>query len=69
MEAHYFKINTMLFIYPKHKEITKDISVMVSLYLQICYDLFFEDEISWRAMDYMQVLGSDGQDKPKQLYK
>lgn len=69
MEAHYFKINTMLFIYPKHKETTKDVSVLVSLYLQIRYDLFFEDEINWRAMDYMQVLGSDGQDKPKQLYK
>ena len=32
----------MLFIYSKHKEITEDVSVLVSLYLQIGYD-FFED--------------------------
>ena len=37
-----FEINTMLFIYSKHKEITEDVSVLVSLYLQIGYD-FFED--------------------------
>ena len=32
----------MFFIYPKHKEITEDISVLVSFYPQIGYD-FFED--------------------------
>ena len=38
-----FEINTMLFIYSKHKESTENLSVLVSLYPQIGDDFFFED--------------------------
>lgn len=67
--SYKFKSNIMLFIFLKHKETTEGISVLVSLYLQICYDLFFEDKTSWKAMEYLQVLGPYRQGKPKQTCK
>lgn len=40
-----FKTNIMLFIYPKPKETTEGVSVLVSLYLQICYDPFLRTNL------------------------
>lgn len=58
----------MLFIFPKHEETTEAISVLVSLYVQICYDLFFEDKTSW-TREYLPVLSSFRQGKPTQCDK
>lgn len=69
METCKFKSNVMFFVYPKHKETTEDISVLVSpIYKYAMTPSLRTKPVGGSGVPTCKSLVPPGNSKPKQFY-